>query len=101
MATAIVSVIQVVTKFTAGGWIVVLLIPAIIWMLTAIHRHYSRFAEEIRFTGQSPIMPLHHTVVVPVHRSHQLASHSGLSDRSPARSPASSRPSRLPNSAAS
>ena len=66
MATAIVSVIQVVTKFTAGGWIVVLLIPAIIWMLTAIHRHYTRFAEEIRFTGQSPIMPLHHTVVVPV-----------------------------------
>jgi amino acid transporter len=65
-ATAIVSVIQVVTKFTAGGWIVVLLIPAIIWLLNAIHRHYTRFAEEIRFTGQSPIMPLHHTVVVPV-----------------------------------
>ena len=65
-ATAIVSVIQVVTKFTSGGWIVVLLIPAIIWLLDAIHRHYARFAEEIRFRGQSPIMPLHHTVVVPV-----------------------------------
>ena len=24
------------------------------------------FDEEIRFTGQSPIMPLHHTVIVPV-----------------------------------
>jgi hypothetical protein len=66
VATAIVAVIQVVTKFTSGGWIVVLLIPAIIWVLTAIHRHYTRFAEEIRFTGQSPIMPLHHAVVVPV-----------------------------------
>ena len=66
VATAIVSVIQVVTKFTAGGWVVVLLIPGIIWVLNAIHRHYTRFAEEIRFTGQSPIMPLHHTVVVPV-----------------------------------
>ena len=65
-ATAIVSVIQVVTKFMAGGWVVVLLIPAIIWVLNAIHRHYTSFAEEIRFTGQSPIMPLHHTVVVPV-----------------------------------
>ena len=65
-ATAIVSVIQVVTKFTSGGWIVVVLIPAIIWLLNAIHRHYTRFAEEIRFTGQSPIMPLHHTVIVPV-----------------------------------
>ena len=65
-ATAIVSVIQVVTKFTSGGWIVVLLIPGIIWLLNAIHRHYTRFYEEIRFTGQSPITPLHHTVVVPV-----------------------------------
>jgi amino acid transporter len=65
-ATAIVSVIQVVTKFTSGGWIVVLLIPAIIWLLIVIHRHYLHFAEEIRFTGQSPIIPLHHTVVVPV-----------------------------------
>jgi len=66
VATAIVSVIQVVTKFTSGGWIVVLLIPGIICVLDAIHRHYVRFAEEIRFTGQSPIMPLHHTVIVPV-----------------------------------
>jgi amino acid transporter len=65
-ATAIVAVIQVVTKFTSGGWIVVLLIPGIIWLLNAIHRHYTRFYEEIRFTGQSPIMPLHHTVIVPV-----------------------------------
>lgn len=66
IATAIVSVIQVVTKFTTGGWVVVLLIPAIIWVLNAIHRHYTAFAEQIRFNGQSPITPLHHTVVVPV-----------------------------------
>ena len=66
IATGLVSIIQVVTKFTSGGWIVVLLIPSIIWLLNAIHRHYTRFAEEIRFTGQSPIMPLHHTVIVPV-----------------------------------
>ena len=44
--------------------------------------------------------PPSQTVVVPVHRSHQVASHSGLRARSPARSAASSRPSRVPNSAA-
>ncbi|HWJ24220.1 MAG TPA: APC family permease [Gemmatimonadaceae bacterium] len=66
VATALVSLIQVVTKFTSGGWIVVLLIPAIIWLLNAIHSHYTRFAREIAFHGQSPILPLHHTVVVPV-----------------------------------
>jgi amino acid transporter len=66
IATGVVSVIQVVTKFTTGGWVVVLLIPAIIWILNAIHSHYVQFAKEIEFTGQSPITPLHHTVVVPV-----------------------------------
>ncbi len=66
LATAIVSVIQVVTKFTTGAWVVVLLIPFLIWVLSAIHSHYVRFAEEIKYTGQAPLMFLHHTVVVPV-----------------------------------
>lgn len=29
-------------------------------------RSYAEFVEEIRFTGHSPINPLHHTVIVPV-----------------------------------
>jgi amino acid transporter len=65
-ATGVVSVIQLVTKFTSGGWIIALIIPLIILLLRAIHRHYAEFSEEIRFLGQSPINPLHHTVIVPV-----------------------------------
>jgi amino acid transporter len=66
VATGLVSLIQVVTKFTMGGWIIVAIIPLIIMMLRKIHAHYATFAEEIRFLGQSPITPLHHTVIVPV-----------------------------------
>ena len=66
VATGLVSLIQVVTKFTTGAWIVVLIIPLIILMLQKIHGHYAEFAEEVKFTGQSPINPLHHTVLVPV-----------------------------------
>ena len=65
-ATGLVAVIQVVTKFTSGGWIIVVIIPALIVILRKIHRHYADFAEEIRFLGQSPINPMHHTVIVPV-----------------------------------
>ena len=65
-ATGIVAIVQVTTKFTHGAWIVVVIIPLIIWLLLTIHRHYVRFAVEIKFTGQSPITPLHHTVIVPV-----------------------------------
>jgi amino acid transporter len=65
-ATAIVSVVQVATKFTSGAWIVVVLIPLIILLLRAVHGHYSAFAQEVKFVGHSPIVPLHHTVVVPI-----------------------------------
>jgi len=66
IATGIVSIVQVATKFTSGAWIVVVLIPLIILLLRAIHEHYRRFAEEVKFVGHSPIVPLHHTVVVPI-----------------------------------
>jgi len=66
VATGIVSIIQVVTKFVEGAWIVVLIIPLIILLLRKIHRHYQQFAAEVEFKGQSPIAPLHHSVVVPV-----------------------------------
>ena len=66
VATGLVSIVQVVTKFTTGGWIIALIIPLIIFLLWSIHRHYAAFSEDIRFLGQSPITPLHHTVIVPV-----------------------------------
>ena len=66
IATGIVSILQVTTKFLEGAWIVVLIIPLIIVLLRKIHRHYAQFESEVRFSGQSPITPLHHTVVVPV-----------------------------------
>lgn len=66
LATAVVTIIQVVTKFTHGAWVVVVIVPLIILLLERIHDHYEAFTREIRFDGQSPIMPLRHTVVVPV-----------------------------------
>jgi len=65
-ATAVVLVVQVVTKFTSGAWIVTIIIPLLILMLRAIHRHYESFAKELAYTGQAPLMFLHHTVIVPV-----------------------------------
>lgn len=65
-ATASVAVVQVVTKFTHGAWIVVLIIPLIIAMLRKIHSHYETFSKEVKYTGHAPLMFLHHTVLVPV-----------------------------------
>ena len=66
VATGVVAIVQIVTKFSSGAWIVVLVIPLIILALSRIHRHYERFAREIEFRGHAPLMFLHHTAVVPV-----------------------------------
>ncbi len=66
LATGIVSVIQVATKFREGAWIVVLLIPLLILVLQRINTHYRRFAITIAFRGRSPLLPHSHAVVVPV-----------------------------------
>jgi hypothetical protein len=68
VATGLVALIQVVTKFAHGAWVVVLIIPLLILLLRGIHRHYLRFAEAVRFRGQSPLIFLHHSVIVPVNR---------------------------------
>lgn len=68
LATGVVSVIQVATKFVEGAWIVVLLIPLLILLLQGINTHYRRFRVEIAFRGRSPLLPVAHAVVVPVSR---------------------------------
>jgi amino acid transporter len=71
VATGIVAVIQVWTKFTHGAWIVVLIIPLFIVLLRAIKRHYVRFASEIQLDGTTEMVPLRHHVIVPVSGVHK------------------------------
>jgi amino acid transporter len=65
IATGLVSIVQVWTKFLHGAWVVVLIIPLLILLLRSIRQHYLHFSEEIKFDGVAPIVPLHHTVIVP------------------------------------
>ncbi len=40
--TAVVTVIFAITKFHDGAWVVILVIPALVAVFYAIHRHYRR-----------------------------------------------------------
>jgi hypothetical protein len=42
-----VSLTAAITKFTAGAWIVVILIPAIVVWCRRVHRHYQHAREEL------------------------------------------------------
>lgn len=47
VSTAVVTLVFGITKFPDGAWIVVLLIPVLAVVFSAIHRHYKRLAKQL------------------------------------------------------
>ncbi len=74
--TAIATVVFLISKFTEGAWLVVVAIPAFIWLFLRIHAYYDRAAKELRF-DEDPGRPApkHTIVVVPVNRISRLTEH--------------------------
>jgi amino acid transporter len=66
IATSVVLVIAVTTKFLAGAWVVVLLIPMIVITALAINRHYR--TARARVQTETPITPgdVRPVAVVPI-----------------------------------
>ncbi|MEH7403733.1 APC family permease, partial [Gottfriedia acidiceleris] len=48
IVTSVVTVIFAVTKFADGAWVVLVVIPAIIFFSVAIYNHYQNVADELR-----------------------------------------------------
>lgn len=46
--TAVVAIEVAASKFALGAWMVLLLVPLLIWIMVAIHRHYGRIAGALR-----------------------------------------------------
>ena len=47
VVTGVVAVIIIGTKFDRGAWIVVILVPLLVWMFRSIARHYRRVREQV------------------------------------------------------
>lgn len=72
IATAVVLTVFVVTKFMHGAWLVVVMIPLLVAMFLAIHRHYLSVARELSMEIiHDTLPPIHHTVIVPISGIHQ------------------------------
>ena len=70
--TAIVLAVVVATKFLHGAWIVLVLIPANIWMMYRIQRHYQEVRNQLTLEGaQIPDPIRRHKVVIPVGDLHR------------------------------
>ena len=59
VTTAATVVIISISKFVDGAWIVILLIPLVVWGFNQIHRHYALVAAELSLRGvPPPLRPL-------------------------------------------
>jgi amino acid transporter len=66
VATGIVLVIVVITKFEEGAWIVITAIPILIFGFYAVHRHYSNVSRQLRRGEVTVDDTVRNTVVVVV-----------------------------------
>jgi amino acid transporter len=71
VATFIVLVVFIVTKFIHGAWIVVLVIPLLVLLFRSIHKHYVRVAKQLSTEGLERLRPIKHTVLVPISGIHR------------------------------
>ncbi len=71
VATFIVLCVFVATKFIHGAWIVVVVVPLLVFMFRAIHRHYVGVANQLSTEGLEELRPIKHTVIVPISGIHR------------------------------
>jgi amino acid transporter len=78
--TGVATIMIAVSKFLTGAWIVLVLVPLIVWQLRKIRRHYERVATQLRLSPEQirrwprPVDEAGITpVIVPVDRLNQAS----------------------------
>jgi len=71
LTTGVVLAVVLISKFTIGAWIPVVIIPALILMFRGVHRHYGRVRERLEVPPDWRPPRMNHTVVVLVGGVHR------------------------------
>ncbi|HMG44957.1 MAG TPA: APC family permease [Acidimicrobiales bacterium] len=75
VATGIVLVVVLVSKFTEGAWVPTIMIPLIVGAFVAVHRHYRRVGQSIALREGDLDETVRHTVVVLVSHPTRVVAH--------------------------
>lgn len=71
VATGIVLMVVLIEKTLEGAWIVVIIIPVIMWMMNKVYEHYQYLRSQLTLAGYEPEPPSPHTVLVLIHDIHR------------------------------
>ena len=66
VATSVILVVVLVSKFTEGAWIPAVVIPTVVFLFMSIKRHYTGVARRLAVGRDAPLPVVHNTVVVLV-----------------------------------
>jgi len=74
--TAIATAVFLISKFADGAWVVVIAIPAFVFLFLRIHAYYERARNDLRI-GETPSKPVpkYTIVIVPVNQVSRLTEH--------------------------
>lgn len=72
-ATGIVALVIIITKFDRGAWIVVVLVPLVVFMFRGISRHYTKVRRQISALGVRQATTITHAAIVPIARMDRVA----------------------------
>ena len=72
VCTAVVAIVFAITKFRDGAWIIVVIIPTLVYIFSSIHRHYRRVARQLSLDSYgAPPRSGRHRVIVPLSGVHR------------------------------
>ncbi len=72
LATGVVLAVIVITRFTRGAWIIIVLVPLIVLLFQRIHRHYRETAAQLSLEEYgAPPRIRRHRVIVPIAGVHR------------------------------
>ena len=71
-ATGVVLAVLAATRLTRGAWIIIVLVPIIVWLFLRVHRHYRDTAAQLSLDEYgAPPRIRRHRVIVPVAGVHR------------------------------
>ena len=66
------AVVFIATKFVHGAWLVVIMVPLLVLLFHAVHRHYVSVAKQLSLEKiHETLEPIRNTVIVPVSGIHR------------------------------
>lgn len=73
VTTAIVTLVVAAVRFREGAWIVVVILPLLVLLFKAIHRHYVKATEELNPETPLTAPQIRHNIIVPVASLNRVA----------------------------